>query len=522
MHTVIHWFRRDLRISDNVSLHEAFTRGECLVPVFILDDAILQAPDSGTARVAFLLPVLESLRRNLEALGHRLILLHGTPHEELVKLARTIRADAVFTNRDYEPYAIARDRKVAGALYEAGVYFESFKDSVIWEGRDVLTKANEPYTVFTPYAKAWRAKPIAPPVPKLGRAKTPVPESAHSLPLPKDSAQLGHRWPQPRPEEMGASGTGFQPVSRASSPGAGFSGAGSPSDRQDACPTIQAGSPALPPAGEHAALEALKQFLAQRVYDYDRARDFPADEGGTSRLSPHLRFGTVGIRTVLAKLFAAREVATPAQDRACVVWETELIWREFYQQILANFPHVAEGSFRREYDQLQWSGTDAQFAAWCAGQTGFPIVDAAMRCLNATGWMHNRLRMIVAMFLTKDLLISWQRGERYFMQQLVDGELAANNGGWQWSAGCGTDAAPYFRIFNPVSQGAKFDPQGAFVRRWVPELRDAPDELIHQPWEDPLLLSRTKYPAPIVDHAKQRLKCLAMFKAVKAAADDAD
>lgn len=475
MHTVIHWFRRDLRISDSVSLHEAFTRGECLVPVFILDDAILQAPDSGSARVAFLLPVLESLRRNLEALGHRLILLHGTPHEELVKLARAIRADAVFTNRDYEPYAIARDRKVAGALYEAGVYFESFKDSVIWEGRDVLTKVNEPYTVFTPYAKAWRAKPIAPPVPKLGRAKAPVPESAHSLPLPANSEKLGHKLTQH-----------------------------------------------LPAAGEHAALEALKQFLAQRVYDYDTARNFPADEGGTSRLSPHLRFGTVGIRTVLAKLFAAREIATPSQDRACVVWETELIWREFYQQILANFPHVAEGSFRREYDQLQWSGTDAQFAAWCAGQTGFPIVDAAMRCLNATGWMHNRLRMIVAMFLTKDLLISWQRGERYFMQQLVDGELAANNGGWQWSAGCGTDAAPYFRIFNPVSQGAKFDPQGAFVRRWVPELRDAPDELIHQPWEDPLLLSRTKYPAPIVDHAKQRLKCLAMFKAVKGTSSSAD
>ncbi len=471
MHTVIHWFRRDLRISDNVALHEAFTRGQCVVPVFILDDAILAAPDSGAARVAFLLSTLESLRKNLEALGHRLILLHGTPHEELVKLARTVKADAVFTNRDYEPYAIARDRKVASALYEAGVYFESFKDSVIWEGRDVLTKVGEPYTVFTPYAKAWRAKPVAAPVPKLGHAKVPVPEATHSLPLPGDSSKLGH-----------------------------------PSTQQ------------LPAGGEHAGLEALKQFIAARVYDYDTARNFPADDAGTSRLSPHLRFGTVGIRTVFAKLFAAREQAPPGRDTACNVWETELIWREFYQQILANFPHVAERSFRPEYDALKWSGTDAQFAAWGAGQTGFPIVDAAMRCLNATGGMHNRLRMIVAMFLTKDLLISWQRGERYFMQQLVDGELAANNGGWQWSAGCGTDAAPYFRIFNPVSQGEKFDPRGEFVRRWIPELRDVPDELVHQPWENPLLLARTKYPAPIVDHAKQRLKCLAMFKAVKAPA----
>ena len=195
-------------------------------------------------------------------------------------------------------------------------------------------------------------------------------------------------------------------------------------------------------------------------------------------------------------------------------WETELIWREFYLQILANFPHVAEGAFRPEYDRLEWSGTDEQFRAWCEGVTGFPIVDAAMRCLKATGWMHNRLRMIVSMFLTKDLLISWQRGERHFMRELVDGDLAANNGGWQWSAGTGTDAAPYFRIFNPVSQGEKFDPEGTFVRQWVPELREVPADGIHRPWENPLLLGRSGYPAPIVDHARQRERCLAMFKAV--------
>lgn len=472
MQTIIHWFRRDLRVTDNTALHEAWSRGSCLVPVFILDDAILQAADCATARVAYQLGVLESLRRNLEALGHRLILRHGTPHEELVKLAREVKADAVFTNRDYEPYAIARDRKAASVLYEAGVYFESFKDHVIWENREILTKAGEPYTVFTPYSRAWRAKGVPPPVPKLGRAKSPIPEAAHTLPLPASSEALGHKLTQQ-----------------------------------------------LPAAGEHAGLEALRHFLAERVYQYDSARNFPADEAGTSRLSPHLRFGTVGTRTVFAKLFAARDTAPPRGDAACQVWETELIWREFYQQILANFPHVAERSFRPEYDALKWSGTDAQFAAWCAGQTGYPIVDAAMRCLNATGWMHNRLRMIVAMFLTKDLLISWQRGERYFMQQLLDGELAANNGGWQWSAGCGTDAAPYFRIFNPVSQGEKFDPQGTFVRRWVPELRDVPEELVQQPWENPLLLARAKYPAPLVDHAQQRERCLAMFKAVKSAKD---
>jgi deoxyribodipyrimidine photo-lyase len=201
---------------------------------------------------------------------------------------------------------------------------------------------------------------------------------------------------------------------------------------------------------------------------------------------------------------------------SCDVFLNELIWREFYAQVLHNFPHVTKGAFRPEYDGLKWSDNQEHFAAWCEGRTGYPIVDAAMRCLNATGAMHNRLRMIVAMFLTKDLLINWQLGERYFMKQLVDGDMAANNGGWQWSAGTGTDAAPYFRIFNPVSQGEKFDAEGKFVRRWIPELKEFPDDLIHQPWENPLLLAKAKYAQRIVLHEEQREKCLAMFKAVKA------
>ncbi|HRI12734.1 MAG TPA: deoxyribodipyrimidine photo-lyase [Verrucomicrobiota bacterium] len=469
MQTIIHWFRRDLRISDNTALYEAWKRGECLVPVFVWEEAVLQAPDLGAARLTFLLRSLEALAKNLDALGHRLIVRRGAAVVELIKLAREVKASAVVTNRDYEPAAIARDRLVATELYQAGIYFESFKDLVVWEGREILTKVGDPYTVFTPYSKAWRARAVPAPVPRLGRAKVPLSNAAYSEPLPADSAA----WERPL--------------------------------RQT-----------LEPAGEQAAQATLKAFVQRRVFDYHQTRNFPADDSGTSRLSPHLRAGTVGIRTVVAKLRQAVEIVPPAQRRGAEVWESELIWREFYLQILANFPHVATGSFRPEYDALGWSGTDLQFEAWCTGQTGFPIVDAAMRCLNATGWMHNRLRMIVAMFLTKDLLISWQRGERFFMRQLVDGDLAANNGGWQWSAGTGTDAAPYFRIFNPVSQGEKFDPEGVFVRRWLPELAEVGTARIHRPWEEPGLPKQRKYPLPIVDHAQQRGRCLAMFQAVKA------
>ena len=467
--TVLHWFRRDLRVSDNTSLHAAWSGSDRVVPVFCWDDAILQAPDVGPARVAFLLRSLESLARNLEALGHRLVVRHGRPEAAIPALARETGASEVHVNRDYEPYSRLRDRRVREALDPDGVRFVSHKDSVVHEEKDVLTKAGGVFTVFTPYSKAWKAKPVPAPVPRIGGPRTPLPADLVSLPLPDDSAGLGHPLGQ-----------------------------------------------RIFPAGERAAGQALDAFVAGKVFGYDTSRNFPADDAGTSRLSPHLRFGTVNIRTVLARLAAARErLAGGARTAGADTWLSELIWREFYIQILANFPHVADGAFRREYDALEWEGTDAQFDAWVAGRTGFPIVDAAMRCLAETGWMHNRLRMVVSMFLTKDLLIPWRRGERHFMRALVDGDLAANNGGWQWSAGCGTDAAPYFRIFNPVSQARKFDPDGTFTRRWIPELRDVPDDLVHTPWENPLLLSRSRYPAPIVDHDVQRKRCLAMFKRVR-------
>jgi deoxyribodipyrimidine photo-lyase len=464
--TVLHWFRRDLRVSDNTALSAAVRRAQRVIPVFVLEEALRSGPDVGAARAGFLLKSLESLRENLAALGYPLIVRRGRSVEVIPQLARELGAEAVFANRRYEPYAAARDNRIFNELNGLGIGFEVFKDAVAWEERDILTQAGHPYTVFTPYAKAWKARKVPAPHGRLPVAGKPLP-GMRSEPLPLDPAEFGHPLKQP-----------------------------------------------LPPAGELAGDETLESFLAGRLYSYAGQRNFPAADG-TSRISVHLRCGTIGIRTVYAKIRAAREDGSPEDQRNSDVWLNELIWREFYLQVLANFPHVMKGAWRPEYDRLQWSGSDDAFEAWCAGLTGYPIVDAAMRCLNATGFLHNRLRMIVAMFLTKDLLVDWRKGERYFMQQLVDGDMAANNGGWQWSAGTGTDAAPYFRIFNPVTQGERCDPDGVFVRQWVPELAALPSDSIHQPWKSPLLASAAKYPSRLVIHEEQRLKCLAMFKAIR-------
>jgi deoxyribodipyrimidine photo-lyase len=464
--TVIHWFRRDLRVSDNTALSEAAKRAEKVIPVFIFEDAFRTGPDVGAARLAFLLQSVESLRKNLFELGHTLVIRCGKSEEILPQLCKETCAQAVFANKRYEPYTQRRDERITAALLKIGVGFELFKDAVVWEETEILNLSGKPYTVFTPYSKAWKTKAIPPPRLRVQSPKSKV-QSLKSDALPAS------------PDEIGF-------------------------------PLAQK----IPPGGERAALELLRKFMAGPVYDYGTNRNFPAIDGG-SNLSPHLRAGTIGIRTILAELKKSRDKATPTQAASCDVFLNELIWREFYSQVLHNFPHVTKGAFRPEYDALKWSGNQEHFAAWCEGKTGYPIVDAAMRCLNATGTMHNRLRMIVAMFLTKDLLINWQLGERYFMKQLVDGDMAANNGGWQWSAGTGTDAAPYFRIFNPVSQGEKFDADGKFVRRWISELKDFPPDTIQQPWENPLLLAKSNYPQRIVLHEVQREKCLAMFKAVK-------
>lgn len=456
MKLVIHWFRRDLRVSDNTAFYHATQRAEQVLPVFIMEDALRTGPDVGAARLAFLLRSAESLQKNLNALGYPLIVRAGKSEIEIPKLCAETGAVAVFANKRYEPYAMARDNRIFRALNAAGIGFELFKDAVIWDEEELLTQAGKPYTVFTPYSKAWKSRRIPTPLPRIPKSSKSF-SSAASLELPTDPGAFGHSLHQTIPE-----------------------------------------------AGEAAAQKTLAGFIRHGLHDYKTRRDIPA-LAGTSQLSPHLRAGTIGIRTVLAKIREAR----PPDDS----FLNELIWREFFLQILNNFPHVMGGSLHREFDGLPWENDSAKFDAWKSGQTGYPIIDAAMRCLNATGWMHNRLRMIVAMFLTKDLLISWQWGERYFIQQLVDGDMAANNGGWQWSAGTGADAAPYFRIFNPVAQSLRFDPEAEFIKRWVPELQSFPTALCHEPWREP---GATKsYPQRIVLHNEARAKCLAVYRAVK-------
>jgi deoxyribodipyrimidine photo-lyase len=472
MHTAIWWIRRDLRLTDNQALAAALALAERVIPVFVLDPKLLHSHHVGEKRLAFLLGGLRDLAADLEARGGRLIVRSGAPAQVLTSLCAESGAGAVYAERDVSPYAVARDAGVAAAL---PVPLRLTDGVTIRPPNKVLKDDNAPYTVFTPYSRRWRA---------------------HAPIVRSDIAPAPREW------------------------------CGAPTLASEPLPV----HPALPrtppfPPGEAEAKARLAAFVKGErapVYTYDAQRDRPELEG-TSGLSPYLRFGMISPRLAALAAYTAIESAPNATARTSAeTWLSELIWRDFYFAILHHFPHVRHGSFRREYDAIAWGNDETQYAAWCAGQTGYPFIDAAMRQLAALGWMHNRARMAVASFLVKDLLIDWRWGERWFMQMLLDGDPAANNGGWQWSAGTGTDAAPYFRIFNPVAQGQKFDPTGAYVRRWVPELRTVPDKFIHEPWRmarsDQLrtgCIVGQDYPAPIVDHALARERVLAAYKAVK-------
>ena len=444
MKIALHWFRCHLRLSDNAALHAAITHADVVVPIFIFDRRILTAPDTGAPIVGFMLECLGSLEKNIAAAGGKLVFRHGIVEEEMRSLLRETKAAALYFNRDYEPEARQRDTAVEKLARSLGVEVHSFKDGVLHEPDEILKDDDKPYRVFTAYSRAWRSHPKPGVLPVVKFTRPAGYEDPSGIPLPT-ARELGFTVEIP-----------------------------------------------LPPAGERAARDRLKQFAAGDLLHYADQRDFPALDA-TSRLSPHLRLGTLSPRTVLAAVEKSAREHSAARKQADI-FINELIWRDFYRQILWHFPHVAGSCFKDEYNELKWENDERLFVAWCEGRTGFPIVDAGMRQLNTTGWMHNRVRMIVAMFLTKDLLISWQWGERYFMQKLIDADLASNNGGWQWSASTGTDAQPYFRIFNPISQAQKFDPEGLYIRRYVPE-------------SDTLA-----YPAPIVDHARQRVKALALFK----------
>lgn len=443
------WLRRDLRLSDNVALAEAaFASGQVVV-AFNLDPVLLRSERIGAPIVQTFFDALAGLREELRSLGSDLALLEGGFEANLTALAKRLNAQAVFFNRDYEPAAIARDERVTRELQAAGIDVHAFLDHVVFDASEIRTDAGDAYKVYTPYARRWRERYAAQPRP-------PVDSRSAAIGKLLDATAIGATRPIPQPREFG-----FQRL-----------------DGVERC-------------SERGALAALEAFMAGPAARYAKDRDFPAVDG-TSKLSVQLRAGTIGIRTAVARAYVANT------DK----WLGELIWREFYQMILAVFPRVEREPFIEEAAGIPWIDDDAAFAAWCEGRTGYPIVDAAMRQLNTTGWMHNRLRMIAASFLTKDLLIDWRRGERYFERHLADADLAQNNGGWQWAASTGTDAAPYFRIFNPVLQSKKFDPDGAFIRRMLPELANVPDALIHEPHD------------PIVDHAAARERALAAYASV--------
>jgi len=424
---VLFWFRRDLRLRDNAGLYHALRSGYPVLPVFIFDRNILDALDDRLdRRVEFIHQAVTELHEELGQLGSTLLVRHGRPLEVFRQLLQEYNIQAVYTNQDYEQYALGRDTAVGGLLREHGAALHTYKDHVIFEKDEVLTGSKTPYTVFTPYSRNWMAK--------LDDFYL------RSYPTEASFNRFLKRAAEPLPS---LASLGFQPVG-------------------DAFP------------GRIVTEDLLRQ--------YQQTRDLPARRG-TSELSVHLRFGTVSIREL------ARQALAHSQT-----FLNELIWRDFYFQVLYHFPHVEQQSFRREYDRIPWRNQPEDFQRWCEGRTGYPIVDAGMRQLNQTGWMHNRVRMITASFLCKHLLIDWRWGEAYFAKKLRDYDLSANNGGWQWAAGSGTDAAPYFRVFNPTLQAQKFDPKREYIRRWVPEFNSL------------------RYPAPMVDHATARQRALDTYK----------
>ncbi|HEY8894510.1 MAG TPA: deoxyribodipyrimidine photo-lyase [Niastella sp.] len=424
----IFWFRRDLRLTDNAGLYHALKSNNPVLPIFIFDTSILdQLPSQQDRRVEFIHNALTGIQQQLNQQGSSLVVFHCTPMEAFKKLAKEYTIEKVFTNHDYEPYAIERDENIAAFLLENGITFHTYKDHVIFEKDEVVKDDGKPYTVFTPYSKKWKAT-----LNKFYLKSYPTEKYHNNF---------------------------YQQAAKAI-----------PSLKAIGFNKTNASFPA----------ELIDNKL---IKQYDKQRDFPAIEG-TTHAGVHLRFGTISVRELAQKAIKLNET-----------YLGELIWRDFFQMILWHFPHVGKGlAFKAEYDLIKWRNNEDEFTRWCRGNTGYPIVDAGMRELNKTGFMHNRVRMITASFLAKHLLIDWRWGEAYFAEKLLDFELASNNGNWQWAAGCGCDAAPYFRIFNPYLQTKKFDPELKYIRKWVPEFEEL------------------TYPQPMVDHEMARKRCLETYK----------
>lgn len=485
--TSLVWFRRDLRCFDNAALFSALKQSQSVFCVFIFDKTILDLLPANDRRVRFIHQSITELASELKKLGGSLIVRYGNPEQEIPQLAKELKVDAVMSNHDYEPQALLRDAAVKHALEKFVCGFYSFKDQVIFEKNEVLSLAGTPFSVFTPYKNAWLKKYLT------------EGNDFFSKPYPVDlyADRLSSHSDRKIP---GLLEMGFETTEPQASMLKGGTSAG----------------------------QALLQDFLSRIDRYDDTRNFPAIKG-PSYLSVHLRFGTVSIRHLIRE--ALNSTRTAAHMQGAQTWLSELIWRDFYFMILHHHPRVVERSFKPDYAAIQWeSGTQAEasFASWCQGETGYPLVDAAMLQLNQTGYMHNRLRLVTACFLVKDLGIDWRLGERYFALHLNDFDLSANNGGWQWAASTGCDAQPYFRIFNPVTQSEKFDAEGKFIRRYLPQLARLDNKQIHAPWKaSPLSLRQAgiqlgaDYPFPIVEHDVARAKTLARYATVKLAKKNA-
>lgn len=422
----IFWFRRDLRIEDNAGLYHALNSGLPVLPVFIFDKIILDRLKGNDPRITFIHKQILNLKKICEENGSSLKILYGKPLEVFQQLANDYRVQSVFTNRDYEPYAINRDQSVNEFLSEKGIQFYDFKDQVVFDRNEITKEDGSPYTVFTPYKRKWQSK-------LTNRYLEEFPSQKILNNLYKTTS-----FNTIRLEDIGFKTSEIQAIDF--------------------------------------------DISEEKIKNYALKRDFPA-ENGTSRLSVHLRFGTVSIRKISRMALKTSET-----------FLNELTWRNFYMNILWNFPYVENRSFKPQYDRIEWRNNEQEFEKWCRGETGYPLVDAGMRELNETGYMHNRVRMVVASFLCKHLLIDWRWGEAYFAEKLLDYDLAANNGGWQWASGSGCDATPYFRVFNPVLQAQKFDPNNNYIRKWIPEYET------------------TEYPQPIIEHSFARERAIENYK----------
>lgn len=455
------WLRRDLRLKDNTALVESSKLSRRTAVAFIFDKKILEGlKDKSDRRVSFIFQTLEEINNNLIKKGSQLIIKYGDPTEEIPKLIKKLHAEALFFNEDYEVYAKKRDHKVKSILLKSGADVHNFKDHVIFSGNDILKPNSHPYQMFTPYKKTW-LKNIKP---------QDFAEKKTNYTFVDENTASKHS------DILSMKKLGFSLVHQQYS---------------------------FQQPGRKNGKKSLSNFSIS-LKNYDNHRDYPGLDGGTSGLSTHLRFGTLSIRECV-------RFCIHSKNKGAQTWLSELIWRDFYSMILDQYPHVEKGCFKKQYDKIKWPRSARFYKSWCEGKTGFPIVDAGMRQLNTTGWMHNRVRMIVASFLVKDLLVDWRKGESYFAEKLLDFDLASNNGGWQWSASTGCDAQPYFRVFNPSLQSKRFDPDAIYIKKWIPELQKCKTKDIHDPENSELHL-KSEYPKPIIVHSDQKIQAVRLFK----------